>query len=633
MTERTKNEATHLDRLIIHRIHTLNPQPDPKQQQHRPCHGPFPRKTPVSSPITFSPLYRQLHTDNKLVQAVTSTLWNELPLLAIAEAHKKRAEDLVARGTTGDEPGHLREVNIDYAKYLLLYPGRNSEEYRKILERARLLERVILEIDPSSPTNYIIPEPPPSSQLRGFIASVGVWTSGITPRFLVSVGVWASSMATRFLACIGAWAPGFSTLSQRPRGFIASAGVWTSEIWLPVDATVSERAINRDQYERLTSRSWPLTQEDAHLSNKLAQDVTSTLWNELPLLAIAEAHKNRAENLVARGTTGDEPGHLREVYIDYAKYLLLYPGRNSEEYLKILERARLLKRVILEIDPSSPTNYTIPEPQPSSQLRGFIASVGVWTSSITQRTPFLASIRAWAPGFPTLLQRTWGFIASVGVWTSTIGTRLGAWVPSILARPIVPLGGASTRALSTNQDARLLGTGLQDVRSPNDDPLGPGGTPADAPDDGHKLAAPAGPDSHASLTPGGAPPATPEEAEIPSPAVVAVKELAPSRPDAPLDRGAPDVQAQMPFPPSLARPQALPSLPFNSWTVPAGMQDMAPSPPSITVPLSADWNPSSSMPSLPFESWSIRTDLPSVPPWPPSLTIPLAGAADFPDHG
>jgi hypothetical protein len=66
-------------------------------------------------------------------------------------------------------------------------------------------------------------------------------------------------------------------------------------------------------------------------------------------------------------------------------------------------------------------------------------------------------------------------------------------------------------------------------------------------------------------------------------------------------------------------------LPLHSWALDSNVPDQEPSPPSVTIPLSA------SLPSdLPFISWSIDNDIPTTPPHPsPNLFVPLA-AVDGP---
>jgi hypothetical protein len=52
-----------------------------------------------------------------------------------------------------------------------------------------------------------------------------------------------------------------------------------------------------------------------------------TLWDDLPLDAIALAHKKRAEFLMADRSNADA------AYVEHLKYLKLYPDQNTEEYV------------------------------------------------------------------------------------------------------------------------------------------------------------------------------------------------------------------------------------------------------------------------------------------------------------
>ncbi|KAJ7780054.1 hypothetical protein DFH07DRAFT_793571 [Mycena maculata] len=79
----------------------------------------------------------------------------------------------------------------------------------------------------------------------------------------------------------------------------------------------------------------------------LAQDAEEKLWDDLPLCAIAEAHKRKAENLMARGNPDENgPGNISEVYVEYLKYLNLYPYKNDKEYIKTFATVHMLEQVI-----------------------------------------------------------------------------------------------------------------------------------------------------------------------------------------------------------------------------------------------------------------------------------------------
>ncbi|KAJ6460144.1 hypothetical protein C8R47DRAFT_128762 [Mycena vitilis] len=76
-----------------------------------------------------------------LVQEAEKTKWDRLPLCAIAEAHKKEAERLAARGNLDANPNAYTAICVEYFKYLQLYPYKDSPEYKKVVERVHVLER------------------------------------------------------------------------------------------------------------------------------------------------------------------------------------------------------------------------------------------------------------------------------------------------------------------------------------------------------------------------------------------------------------------------------------------------------------------------------------------------------------
>ncbi|KAJ7017752.1 hypothetical protein C8F04DRAFT_1278807 [Mycena alexandri] len=104
------------------------------------------------------------------------------------------------------------------------------------------------------------------------------------------------------------------------------------ERWLPVvDVIALGDAIDLDQYKQLTGFPWPhpVSNDADSQIKRLVQEVKATMWTELPLLAIAEAYRKRAEDLIAQGT---DSGNARAVYNEYAKYLALHPEKKSEDY-------------------------------------------------------------------------------------------------------------------------------------------------------------------------------------------------------------------------------------------------------------------------------------------------------------
>ncbi|KAJ7602700.1 hypothetical protein DFH06DRAFT_1152650 [Mycena polygramma] len=76
---------------------------------------------------------------------------------------------------------------------------------------------------------------------------------------------------------------------------------------------------------------------------KLAQKAAQTLWNELPLYAIADAHRKEAECLVARGNPGSTAINNAAVLVKYYKYLQLYPNKNSSEYVSQIPSERMIQ--------------------------------------------------------------------------------------------------------------------------------------------------------------------------------------------------------------------------------------------------------------------------------------------------
>ncbi|KAJ7743718.1 hypothetical protein DFH07DRAFT_777332 [Mycena maculata] len=83
------------------------------------------------------------------------------------------------------------------------------------------------------------------------------------------------------------------------------------------------------------SSSWPPQndQNSASLIQKLSDNARHTLWDEIPVRAIAKAHNERAKTLAYRGNIDGDPSQLYEVYIEYAKSLLLQPRSNDPLYI------------------------------------------------------------------------------------------------------------------------------------------------------------------------------------------------------------------------------------------------------------------------------------------------------------
>ncbi|KAJ7825715.1 hypothetical protein B0H13DRAFT_2122186, partial [Mycena leptocephala] len=66
------------------------------------------------------------------------------------------------------------------------------------------------------------------------------------------------------------------------------------------------------------------------LIRELAERARHTLWDDLPVDAMANAHRKKADDMVSRGNVKGNAVQLSEVYIEYAKYLLLHPVMNDD---------------------------------------------------------------------------------------------------------------------------------------------------------------------------------------------------------------------------------------------------------------------------------------------------------------
>ncbi|KAJ7812677.1 hypothetical protein B0H13DRAFT_2144171 [Mycena leptocephala] len=86
--------------------------------------------------------------------------------------------------------------------------------------------------------------------------------------------------------------------------------------------------------------------ESALTVQHMARKVETTLWDDLPLDAIALAHKKRAESLMTQRSPDDTSSYTSAIYAGYLKYLMLYPYTNEDEYQQTYEKFRLLKQVV-----------------------------------------------------------------------------------------------------------------------------------------------------------------------------------------------------------------------------------------------------------------------------------------------
>ncbi|KAF7345547.1 hypothetical protein MVEN_01573400 [Mycena venus] len=77
-----------------------------------------------------------------LVQQAMRAVFNDHPLCAIAEEHRKKAEALAAKPDGNPDAGfNNNAVYNEYCKYLILHPHTESPEYRKIFARVYDLEQ------------------------------------------------------------------------------------------------------------------------------------------------------------------------------------------------------------------------------------------------------------------------------------------------------------------------------------------------------------------------------------------------------------------------------------------------------------------------------------------------------------
>ncbi|KAJ6530843.1 hypothetical protein DFH09DRAFT_1326740 [Mycena vulgaris] len=83
--------------------------------------------------------------------------------------------------------------------------------------------------------------------------------------------------------------------------------------------------------------------ESSPLIRELLEDARHTLWDTIPVYAIANAHKERAEALILQGNIEGGHDHLSKVYIEYAKYLMLHPASHNLEYIGTRQRVAVLE--------------------------------------------------------------------------------------------------------------------------------------------------------------------------------------------------------------------------------------------------------------------------------------------------
>ncbi|KAJ6560143.1 hypothetical protein B0H19DRAFT_1375980 [Mycena capillaripes] len=119
------------------------------------------------------------------------------------------------------------------------------------------------------------------------------------------------------------------------------------EYWL----TIADVAALRNALARAVESGELQQPVDSELlqMDPLLQEAEQTKWDRLPLCAIAEAHKKEAERLIKRGSPEASADNNNAIFIEYFKYLQLYPYKNRPDYglvivaIKIAERVSLLR--------------------------------------------------------------------------------------------------------------------------------------------------------------------------------------------------------------------------------------------------------------------------------------------------
>ncbi|KAF7360636.1 hypothetical protein MVEN_00795300 [Mycena venus] len=136
----------------------------------------------------------------------------------------------------------------------------------------------------------------------------------------------------------------------------------TAEIWVPVSKIT----------ELTGGKPADLDNDFDVSSKKLAQKAKQTLWHELPLRAIAEAHKRQAESLLPRGGLNDNAtvSNNTAICLEYHKYLQLSPDRDSDDYRRVFQRVHQLEQAF-----DGPTGLAIPDSEPHLSVNGAITAV------------------------------------------------------------------------------------------------------------------------------------------------------------------------------------------------------------------------------------------------------------------
>ncbi|KAJ7147718.1 hypothetical protein C8R43DRAFT_953074 [Mycena crocata] len=118
----------------------------------------------------------------RLAQQAEDTIWDAFPLCAIADAHKKKAEELARGSSHADAASNAAAVYIEYLKYLRLYPHKNEEDYKKTFALVHLLEEVMNGTASGSAEDLLSdPHSSPSKWKRWRARFLGIFSGALGP--------------------------------------------------------------------------------------------------------------------------------------------------------------------------------------------------------------------------------------------------------------------------------------------------------------------------------------------------------------------------------------------------------------------------------------------------------------------
>ncbi|KAF7344934.1 hypothetical protein MVEN_01655900 [Mycena venus] len=128
-----------------------------------------------------------------------------------------------------------------------------------------------------------------------------------------------------------------------------------------------ESEIQSASAKHLQGSVLPVTSKSSIWLDELIKEARNDIWDKVPIRAIANAHKERARSAPGRvhgNSDGDNRADISKVYIDYARYLLLYPQKDDAEYQAIVEETRALEDTI-NSQPNPVDNRGVESPKPS----------------------------------------------------------------------------------------------------------------------------------------------------------------------------------------------------------------------------------------------------------------------------